>query len=128
MIDGVQPSLSRSRLPMKPVLSLPGLIAPLLLAAMPALLSGQQTGDLEKFALATDREAALKELIPGTEEYYYYHALRYQNQGKTAEMETILKEWNERFTGTRPRREEIFNRQALIDYARNPQKALETLR
>ncbi|HEX2749281.1 MAG TPA: hypothetical protein VHM91_14835, partial [Verrucomicrobiales bacterium] len=108
--------------------TLPGIIAPLLLASMPALLPAQQTSYLEKFALAADRDAALKELIPGTEDYYYYHALHYQNQGKTAEMQAILKEWSERFTGTRPRREEILNRQALIDYGKDPQKALETLR
>ncbi|HWB04601.1 MAG TPA: hypothetical protein VG796_16350 [Verrucomicrobiales bacterium] len=111
-----------------PAFSIPRFIAPLLLAAMPSLLPAQQIGFVEKYALAADRDAVLKELVPGTEEYYYYHALHYQNQGKKAEMEAIIKEWNERFTGTRPHREEILNRQVLLDYAKDPQKALETLR
>ena len=51
------------------------LIAPLLLIALPALLEAQETSFLEKFSLAADRDAALKELIPGTDDYYYYHAL-----------------------------------------------------
>ena len=28
---------------------------------------------LERFALSKNREEILKELIPGTREYYYYH-------------------------------------------------------
>src|SRR6188768_2168940 len=32
-------------------------------------------GYVEDFALARDRAAALQQLIPGTEDYYYYHAL-----------------------------------------------------
>src|SRR5436190_18148663 len=107
---------------------IPGLIAPLLLVAMPSLMPAQQIGYLEKFALAADRDAVLKELIPGTDDYYYYHALHYQNQGKSAEMQAIIKEWQDRSSGENGRRNEILNRQALIDYAKDPQKALQTLR
>ena len=32
-------------------------------------------GFIEKFALAKDRNEALKLLIPGTTDYYYYHSL-----------------------------------------------------
>ncbi|MEM9657472.1 MAG: hypothetical protein AAF961_03840, partial [Planctomycetota bacterium] len=39
-------------------------------------------GFVETFALADDREKALEELAPGTEEYYFYHALHYQNSNQ----------------------------------------------
>jgi hypothetical protein len=107
---------------------LPGLIAPLLLAAMPALLPAQDTGFPERFALAADRDAVLKELIPGTDDYYYYHALHLQNQGKSAEVDATLKEWADRFKGNNARREEIENRRALIKYATDPGGSLEYLR
>src|SRR5205823_3843758 len=32
-------------------------------------------GFIEDFALAKDRGASLRKLIPGTEDYYYFHAL-----------------------------------------------------
>ena len=32
-------------------------------------------GLVETYALAADRAAALRQLIPGTEDYYYYHSL-----------------------------------------------------
>ncbi len=48
-------------------------------------------GDLlEQFALAEDRAEVLKELIPGTEEYYFYHCLHYQNTGRLDEVEKLL--------------------------------------
>ena len=34
---------------------------------------------VETFALAPDRDAALKQLIPGTEDYYYWNALHLLN-------------------------------------------------
>ncbi len=40
----------------------------------------QEIGFIEKFATSEDRRSALKELIPGTEEFYYYHCLYYQNE------------------------------------------------
>src|SRR5262245_57153602 len=38
-------------------------------------------GYAEDFALAKDRAAALGQLIPGTEDYYYYHCLHRLNTG-----------------------------------------------
>ena len=34
-------------------------------------------GYVEDFALAKDRSNSLKQLIPGTEDFYYYHCLHY---------------------------------------------------
>jgi hypothetical protein len=106
----------------------PGLLAPLLLAAMPVLLPAQETSFLEKFAISADRDAVLKELIPGTDDYYYYHSLHLQNQGKSAEVDAMLKEWSDRFKGSNARREEIENRRALINYAKDPAGSLVYLR
>ena len=39
-------------------------------------------GYAEDFALARDRAAALTRLIPGTEDYYYYHCLHRLNTGQ----------------------------------------------
>src|SRR5688572_11416296 len=109
-------------------MNLPGFIAPLLLLSLPSFLVAAETGFLEKFAISADRDAVLKELIPGTDDYYYYHALHLQNQGKKAELTAILKEWTDRFQSGNARRDEINNRQALINYATDPGGSLAYLR
>ncbi|MEZ5433943.1 MAG: hypothetical protein R3F31_22800 [Verrucomicrobiales bacterium] len=86
--------------------------------------AGNEVGFEELFALSADREAALKQLVPGTEEYYYYHALHAQNQGRHDEVETLLKTWLERYEhadGT-PRYREIRNRALLLSYDRDPRR------
>lgn len=82
----------------------------------------------EKFALSDDRAAVLKELIPGTVEWYYWHALHYQNTGAREEFEKTIAEWTERFPDPDPRRETLQNRQALLDYGENPQRTLDWIR
>ena len=61
------------------------------------LLSAQAFADpiswMEDFALADDREAKLAELIPGTDDYYFYHCLHYQNSGQLARSEAFLRDW-----------------------------------
>ena len=85
-------------------------------------------GDLlEQFALAEDRAEVLKELIPGTEEYYFYHCLHYQNTGRLDEVEKLLETWIERHKRT-DRVREIQNRQALLRYRSDPSGSLEYLR
>src|SRR5437588_397491 len=53
--------------------------APLSLFAQHGRSTEDQVGFVEKFALAKDREAVLSQLIPGSEEFYFYHALHFQN-------------------------------------------------
>ena len=53
-------------------------------------------GYVEDFALAKDRAAALQQLIPGTEDYYYYHALHALNTGQHAAALSNFKPWIER--------------------------------
>lgn len=87
----------------------------------------EEIGWLESFSLATDRAVPLAQLIPGTEDYYYYHALHYQNTEQWAKAADTLKAWVDRYSWT-PRATEIQNRQALLTYNQNPQQTLELLR
>ncbi len=102
-------------------------ILPLLLALSSLASAQHEIGFLEKFALAPDRDAVLKELVAGTEEYYFFHALQHQLLGRRIELDTILTQWAERFPAS-SLREEILQRQALLDYDREPEKTLEYLR
>jgi len=89
---------------------------------------------IEDFALAKDRAAALKQLIPGTEDFYYFHALYYQSAGQPEKVVETLNAWKNRIDPQRnqnnwpPRMWEIMNRQALLDYDKNPQPTLVYLR
>ncbi|MBU51149.1 MAG: hypothetical protein CL920_20875 [Deltaproteobacteria bacterium] len=84
-------------------------------------------GFLEEFVLAKDRSKVLKQLIPGTRDYYYYHALHYQNLGKTGKVKALLKLWKKKHRWD-SRRKEIEHRQALLAYSKNPQETLKYLR
>ncbi len=81
----------------------------------------------EKFALAADRAQALQQLIPGTEEYYYYSCLLHEQQGKHEEARKLLETWIQRH-GRTSRVEEIVNRQALLLLDRDPKGSWERIR
>ena len=81
----------------------------------------------ERFALADDRETVLKELIPGTPEYYYFHCLHYQNTQQYDRVDDLLKKWIARHKSG-DLINEIQYRQAVLTYDRNPQKSLEFVR
>src|SRR3954469_5082525 len=81
---------------------------------------------LEAFALADDRSEALKQLIPGTEEYYFYHALDHQHAGRLDRVRELVRVWMDRH-GLSARVGEIQRRQILLEAAANPKKSLETL-
>mgnify|MGYP001202295137 FL=1 len=82
-------------------------------------LQGNVIGYIEDFALAPDRQVVLKDLIPGTREYYYYHALHAQNQSDHEEVAKLIKLWIKRHGNTSQVRE-IQNREALLIYEKNP--------
>lgn len=100
-------------------------------ASAAALLSGasaqQEVGFIEEFALADDREAALKKLIPGTENYYYFHALHYQNTRQGPKFNATLEQWKKRFPHSGLRKT-ILNREALIAYPNDPKGSMEHIR
>ncbi len=88
---------------------------------------GGEVGFIEDFALAKDRSAALKQLIPGTEDYYFYHCLHAQNQGRLDDVDEMLKAWLRRYNRT-ARVVQIENRQALLRYEKDPKGSLEHIR
>ncbi|MFN9373372.1 MAG: hypothetical protein ACK6D3_15930 [Planctomycetaceae bacterium] len=53
------------------------LLGGLLMANSGVAWAGGEIGFVEDYVLARDRTAALQQLIPGTEDHYYYHALHF---------------------------------------------------
>ena len=98
-----------------------------LFSFMPSWAQGaNEIGFIEKFALADNRDEALKQLVPGTEEFYYFHALHLQNQGQREEFRGLLAQWARRWPESAQRRA-LETRQALIDYAALPQETQDYL-
>ncbi len=99
----------------------------LLLVSTPAAAQGTPIGFIEDYALATDRTAALDQLIPGTEEYYYYHCLQRQHEGNYEQVEELLATWLRRHSrGSQMR--EIENRQAMLTFPSDPERSLKLVR
>ena len=92
-----------------------------------SLCRAGEIGFIEDFALAEDREEALKQLIPGTRDYYYYKCLHLQNTGRLGEVRDVLKLWIDRH-GRTSRVVEIENRLCLLGYDRDHAKSLEFIR
>lgn len=89
----------------------------------------QEIGYVETFSLADDREAALRQLVPGTDDDYYFHALQAQNTGARQRFRDVMNRWQRdrdgQLTGSA---RELLNRQALLDYAAEPQATLDHLK
>ena len=95
-----------------------------------SVLLGQAPGEvgfIEDFALAADRVAALKELIPGTEEYYYYHCLHFQNTGELEQAAEMLRRWKDRYPHS-AKWQDMQNRQVLLRYPADAAPALARIR
>ncbi len=90
-------------------------------------LAANEIGFIEKFALAKDRAAVLQQLVPATEEYYFFHALHFQNTAQAPKLAAIMGQWAKRFPDSAQRRI-IENREAIIGYDTDPQKTLKYLR
>ena len=86
-----------------------------------------EIGFIEKFALAPDRAKVLGELVPGTEDWYFFHALHYQNTRDAAKFADVMKQWKKRYRDS-SRREILENREAMLDYDADPLKTLAFLR
>jgi hypothetical protein len=98
-----------------------------LLLSAPAAAQGTQIGFIEDYALATDRNAALDQLIPGTEEYYYYHCLQRQHEGRYEDVEELMATWLRRHSRGAWMRE-IENRQAMLTFPSDPDRSLNLVR
>lgn len=106
-------SISTSRCVL--LLSLWGLMT----LSAPVWGQGSLIGFEERFALADDRAAVLDELVPGSDEAFYYECLLLQHEGAMGEVPAVLKDWEER-VDVSARRDEIEHRQALLTHATDP--------
>ena len=97
------------------------------LVLIQAFSQAGEIGFIEDFSFSKDRSEALKKLIPGTEDYYYYHGLHYLNTSQLEKIEPLIKPWLERF-GQTPRLNEIQTRKALLGYDTDARKSLDYLR
>src|SRR2546425_9355348 len=97
------------------------------LISMVSVASAGEVGYVEDFALAKDRAVSLRQLIPGTEDYYYYHCLHFLNTEQFEKVEELTRPWLQRH-GQTPRLTEIQTRHALLTYERNPERSLTYLR
>lgn len=100
----------------------------LALGCLLPLRAENEVGYIEKFALAADRAKVLGELVPGSEDYYFFHALHYQNTRNTARLADIMAEWRNRFRDNTPLRQTIENRESLLTYDASPQETLNYLK
>ncbi len=84
----------------------------------------------ENFVFAEDKTNVLSSLVPGSEEYYFYHALYFQNKGQLKNSARMLYEWehNKDNSGLRSERFiNLKNRQALLMYDKDPSETIEYL-
>ncbi|MEK6262775.1 MAG: hypothetical protein AABP62_29610 [Planctomycetota bacterium] len=88
---------------------------------------GGEIGFIEEFSLAPDRTVPLKQLIPGTDDYYYYHCLHFLNTEQFEKARELTGPWHQRH-GQTGRLTEIQTRHALLTYDKNPQVSLDYLR
>ncbi len=92
-----------------------------------APVQAEELGFLERFALSAERQSALKQLIPGTGDAYYFTSLHFQHQNKLKEVDALLVRWRKRFPYD-GRLQEIEHRQALLRYSNDPKATLAYLR
>lgn len=86
----------------------------------------QPSSFAERFALAEDRAALLTELIPDTEEYFYYHTLHSQNESRLADARGFLDAWIGKI-GETGLAKQMLTRQMLLEYPKQGRATLEYL-
>ncbi len=91
------------------------------------MAGAEKIGFVEDFSLARDRAEALRQLIPGTADYYFYGCLHAQQTGDFKRVRELLKAWIKR-EGYTDKVREIQNRQALLEYEKHPDRSLKHIR
>ena len=91
-----------------------------LVLALATASLGEEVGFVEEFALSPNRLQALEQLVPGSEEAYFYRCLHLQNTGDLKGVEALLTAWIARH-GCTGRVEQIQNRQALLRFPEDPE-------
>lgn len=88
-----------------------------------------EIGSIQRYALAVDRERFLQEQIPGSADFYYFHALHHQTNGQLDAAAAILADWNaDRRAKQDPRLLGMQHRQHLLTFDTTPDRTLEYLR
>jgi transcription termination factor NusB len=88
---------------------------------------GGEVGFIEEFALSKNRAETLKQLIPGTEDFYYFHCLHHLNQEQFEKVAPLTQPWHDRF-GQTARLTEIQTRHALLTYEKNSKQTLDHIK
>lgn len=88
---------------------------------------GTPVGFEESYALAKDRKTVVANLIPGTEDWYYYHCRERLDVGDFETVNKVLPTWIKRH-GRTARVLEIENREALLSFGNNPERTYQFLR
>ena len=105
----------------------PALALLLVVSAIGVARAQQEIGYIEQFALAEDRRDVLQDLIPDTNDYFYYHCLHHQNQKQLAEADALLTAWRNKF-GDTDLVQRMLMRQMLLSYDANPDRSIDFLR
>lgn len=89
-----------------------------------AAVQAQQIQFVEEFVLSGDRAKSLETLVPGTEDYFYYHALDQQLREQYGPVDQWLNQWVEKY-GITDRVKEMQLRQAILRYPSQPRESLD---
>jgi hypothetical protein len=81
----------------------------------------------EKFSFG-DRQQALKMLVPGTDDFYYYNCIHLQLQGQLDEAAEIINQWRLKRKTETAGASRCRRRNKLLRYTTQPQQTLEFLR
>lgn len=87
-------------------------------------LMAQSIETLEALALAPSRRDALAQLIPGTEEAFYFATLVAQAEGNLPEAEATLRAWESAFPRS-TMAASLRDRQLWLDYPQKPQALID---
>lgn len=94
----------------------------------PPLCNAANISWMEEFALADDREKILSELIPGSDDYYFYHCLHFQTTSQLEKSEAMLRDWLAEHKGREtPSITAMTDRQRLLTYGESPQRTIDYL-
>lgn len=88
---------------------------------------GTPVGFEESYALAKDRASIVANLIPGTEDWYYYHCRERLDARDFKTVNNVLPTWIKRH-GRTARVIEIENREALLSFGNNQERTYQFLR
>ena len=97
-----------------------------LLFALPMDTRAGEIDFVESYALAADRAQVLKQLIPGTENYYYYNCLYLIQTEQLDKCADLARIWRERL-GETPLWRQIQHRHTFLSYRKAPRPSLDYL-